>query len=132
MTSSLRRELSSPRQVDGAYPLLARRGPGDVRIQQGDDHGERFRVEGGDLRAPELALLVGQGSQYAGEQAGLRKCRVFLDPSHGSVQRIADRSAGAKARDATQFFQEPGYRQEFDRAGCGSRSALLAHVGYTP
>ena len=52
-------ELRGLCRVGGAHPILARGCPGSVHIHQGDDHGERFRVEGGDLRAPELALLIG-------------------------------------------------------------------------
>ena len=63
-------------RVNGAHPILARRRPGRTGIHQGNDDVESHHVKGGEFRAPELALAVGQRGQYAGEQAGLRKRRA--------------------------------------------------------
>lgn len=125
-----RARLRSLCRVEGANPLLARRRSVSVCIHQGNDHGERFRIEGGDVSAPELALLVDQRRQYAGQQTGLRKCRVLLDPSHHGSQRIPDWKLRTKTRDAPQFFLKPGCRQQLGRPRRKFQpGALPAHVG---
>ena len=75
-------------RVDSAYPLVARGFSSSIRVHQSDDHGERFRVKGGDLRTSKFALLVCQRGQYPREQTGLRIGRVLLDSLHRLGQWI--------------------------------------------
>jgi hypothetical protein len=119
-------DLGDHHRIDGREPLLARQRPGNTRIHESDDRGQRFCVKSSDLSTPEVTLLQNERSEDTSKQAALGERGVLLNLFDRRVERVSNQRQ-ATARSTPQFLLKPNNRQPFDVHGFG-RHTLGRHA----